>query len=166
VTSPARTLVDLAGVVNEERLEQAVAAAQVARAVSEDDLRAQLARSRGRRGAAALRSLLDRHAPPAATRSEAERLMLRLVRSARLPDPLVNATVGRFRPDFHWPDHGVIAEYDSYEFHTDIRAFRRDREKSNAFQLEGVMVLRFTWHDVTRGRAAFVARLRTALGLS
>jgi very-short-patch-repair endonuclease len=164
LTSPARTLLDLAGVEDAETLEEAVAAAQVRRLVRVEDLWDQLARSNGRRGARALRALLERHAPPANVRSRAERLMLRLIRRSGLPEPLVNERVGRWRPDFFWPEHRVAAEYDSYEFHTDIAAFRRDREKSNDLQLRGIMVLRFTWHELTRTPAKLDARLRQALG--
>jgi very-short-patch-repair endonuclease len=108
---------------------------------------------------------MERHAPAAATRSEAERHMLRLIRRERLPEPLVNAKLGRFRPDFYWPQQRVVAEYDSLGFHQDIRAFRRDREKSNELQLQGITVLRFTWHELTRKPAALVSRLRLALGI-
>ncbi len=165
ITSPARTLIDLAGVVEFERFEEAVAAAQVRRLVREGELRAQLARSNGRRGAKALRGLLDRLAPPAATRSKAERLLLRLIRRAGLPEPLVNTKLGRWYPDFHWPEHGLVAEFDSTGFHQDIGAFRRDREKSNELQLRGVVVLRFTWYELTRQPDRLEARLRQALGV-
>jgi very-short-patch-repair endonuclease len=165
LTSPARTLLDLAGVVDDERLEEAVAKMQVRRLVREGDLRDQLARSAGRRGARALRKLVERYAPAAATRSKAERLMLRLIRRAGLPEPLVNAQLGRWYPDFYWPQQRVVAEFDSYEFHTDVRAFRQDREKSNDLQLMGLKVLRFTWDELTNRPAALEARLRQALGL-
>lgn len=166
LTSPARTLLDLAGLEDDETLEEAVAAAQVHRLVREEDLREQLARSNGRRGAKALRRLLDRLAPPAATRSKAERLLVRLVRRAGLPEPLVNAKIGRWYPDVYWPEHRVVAEFDSIGFHQDIGAFRRDREKSNDLQLMGIVVLRFTWHELTRTPAALEARLRRALARS
>lgn len=163
LTSPARTLLDLAGVEDSETLEEAVAAAQVRRLVTEEELWAQLVSPRGRRGARALRALMERHSPPAETRSAAERLMLRLIRRSGLPEPRVNVKLGRWRPDFYWPEHRVAAEFDSYEFHTDLGAFRRDREKSNDLQLRGVVVLRFTWHELTREPQAVVARLRRAL---
>jgi very-short-patch-repair endonuclease len=163
VTSPARTLLEIAGVEDLETLEAAVAAAQIGRLVKESGLWAQLERGRGRPGAAALRTLMERIAPPAATRSKAERMMLRLIREAGLPEPLVNAKLGRFRPDFHWPEHRVAAEFDSSAFHQDIGAFRRDREKSNELQLRGILVLRFTWYELTRTPEALLARLRQAL---
>jgi very-short-patch-repair endonuclease len=163
LTSPARTLLDVAGIVGAEQLEQAVAAAQGRQLVRETDLRGQLARSGGCRGAKALRALLDRHTVPADARSRAERLMLRLVRNAGLPEPLVNSRFGRWRPDFYWPEYRLVAEFDSWGFHTDIGAFRRDREKSNQLQLQGIMVLRFTWYELTRTPERLVGRLRAAM---
>jgi very-short-patch-repair endonuclease len=162
LTSPARTLVDLAGVVEEERLEQAVAAA-LQRSVTMPELRRQLARSNGRRGAKALRRLLDGKAAPAHTKSEAELRMLSLVRRSGLPEPEVNVWVGRYLVDFYWPDHDLVAEFDGYAFHSDFRSFRRDRERSNTLQLMGITVLRFTWHDLTRRPSALIARLRRGL---
>jgi very-short-patch-repair endonuclease len=163
LTSPARTLLDLGAVVEPGRLETAVARAQARSLVTEAALWEQLLRSRGCRGAAALRELLERHRPPANALSEAEGMILQLIRGAGLPEPLVNARLGRWRPDFWWPQHLVVAEYDSAAFHTDIRSFRRDREKSNELQLSGITVLRFTWHELTRTPEALTAKLRQAL---
>jgi very-short-patch-repair endonuclease len=165
VTSPARTLLDLAGCEDADVLEEAVASAQVRRLVREEHLWEQLSRGNGRRGARELRRLMERNAPPAPTRSRAERMMLRLIRRSGLPEPLVNANIGRWYPDFYWPQEKVVAEYDSSTFHMDIASFRRDREKSNDLQLRGIVVLRFTWHELTRRPRALEARLRQALGL-
>lgn len=163
LTSPARTLLDLAGVEDSETLEGAVAAAQVRGLATEEGLWEQVGRNNGRRGTRALRLLLERHVRPANVRSKAERLMLRLIRRAGLPEPEVNVRIGRWRPDFLWREQRVVAEFDSYEFHTDIESFRRDREKSNDLQLRGFIVLRFTWHELTRTPASLEARLRQAL---
>ena len=89
--------------------------------------------------------------------------MLRLIRRAGLPEPLVNARLGRWRPDFLWSAYRVVAEFDSRAFHSDIRSFRRDREKSNELQLAGFTVLRFTWYELTRTPELLVARIREAL---
>jgi very-short-patch-repair endonuclease len=165
LTSPARTLLDLAGLEEAETLEHAVAAAQASRLVREEELWEQLMRGRGRAGAQALRRLLVRHVSPANVRSKAERLLLRLVREGGLPEPEVNMRLGRWRPDFLWRQHSVVAEFDSYQFHQDIEAFRRDREKNNDLQLRGYVVLRFTWRELTSTPHELLARLRLALQL-
>jgi very-short-patch-repair endonuclease len=71
--------------------------------------------------------------------------------------------VAGFLVDFFWPDHNVVAEFDGYAFHADPLAFRRDRERSNALQLMGITVLRFTWHHLTRTPRDLESRLRQAL---
>jgi very-short-patch-repair endonuclease len=164
ITSPARTLVDLAAVVDTNQLERAVAQAYVGGWVTEAELRRQLERDRGRRGAGRLRALLDREAEPAHTKSEAERRLLRIVRAAGLPEPRANAMVGPYEVELLWADQRVVAEYDSFEFHMNRRAFRRDRERTNWLQLQGHVVLRLTWHDLTRGRHQLRRRLKAALG--
>ena len=60
VTTPVRTLLDLAEVLDRAALARAVNQAQVLRLVRLEDLAAPLARSRGRHGARHLRELVDR----------------------------------------------------------------------------------------------------------
>jgi hypothetical protein len=96
VTSPARTILDLAGVVSPRDLERALAEAQARRLVRRADLLSLLARRSGRPGAAALRRLIEGDAP-ALTQSEAEERFLALIRAAELPTPEVNARIGDTR---------------------------------------------------------------------
>jgi len=70
LTSPARTLIDLAEVVSRRDLERAYDEARFRELVTREELFDLLARSPGRRGQAPLRSLLDLDA---VTRSAAER---------------------------------------------------------------------------------------------
>jgi len=166
ITAPARTLVDLASVVDAEQLERAVATGlRGERWATEREVWEQLARDRGRRGAGRLGALLERDAEPAHTKSEAEALLLGIIREAGFPEPRANMDIGPYEVDLAWPSHHVIAEYDSWQFHSDRTAFRPDRERTNWLQLRGYVVLRFTWYDVTRGRAALLTRLRQALRL-
>lgn len=100
VTSPARTLLDLAAEVGASDLERAVAEALARRLVGRRELLNQLARNRGRRGTAPLRTLLEANGGPARTRSEAERRFLALVRRADLPEPETNVKLGPYEVDF------------------------------------------------------------------
>ena len=85
VTSPARTLLDLATTVTQRDLARATEEAQVQRRVSTHSLNEQFSRYPTHRGTAALRKAI--RTDPALTRSEAERRLLALIRAARLPDP-------------------------------------------------------------------------------
>ena len=82
--------------------------------------------------------------------------MLRLVRSADLPQPRCNKPLhapdhGECKPDFHWPAHNLIVETDGWESHRTLAAFRNDRAKDAALTAAGYRVVRFTWdtHDAT-----------------
>lgn len=160
VTSPARTLLDLAGVLPIEALETAVAEARARRLVRDRDLAAQLVRGRGRRGAAALRRLLDQENGPALTRSEAERRLLGLVRAAALPAPEVNAKVGRFELDFLWRRERVVVEVDGYAYHSGKRAFERDRERDATLVASRYAVIRLTWSRIVSNPEAVIAKFR------
>jgi predicted transcriptional regulator of viral defense system len=71
-TTPARTLLDLAGSVGPRTLEQALAYAEKEGLTRRTDLRSLLARHLRHRGLRALRALLEEPAGPALTRSAAE----------------------------------------------------------------------------------------------
>jgi hypothetical protein len=93
-TTVERTLLDLAAVIPVWQLRRALAEAEVLRIVDLSALRALLRRSRGRRGVARLRLILDElHPETKRTRSELERMFLRMCRNGRLPTPEVNVSL-------------------------------------------------------------------------
>jgi hypothetical protein len=118
LTSPERTLIDLAATLPERDLQRAVEEAQVLRLLTPSSLDAAIERHRGRRGMERLRATLTRQTTPALTRSEAERLLLDLIRAAELPEPRTNTRVGRYEVDMVWPSPRVIVEVDGYAFHS------------------------------------------------
>ena len=162
-TSPARTVLDVAPILPAHQLERIVAEAQVRRLVDHGAIRDQIDRNPGRPGTPALRSLLDLDGGPAPTRSEAERRLVRLLRAADLPAPLVNARVGRFEVDFLWPEHRLAVEVDGYRYHANRRAFERDRARDAALAAAGYTVLRVTWRQMTRTPETVIARVAAAL---
>jgi very-short-patch-repair endonuclease len=153
VTTPLRTLQDLASAVGSRDLERAVEEAQVRRLVT----RQEIERLRGRSGAA------GRGREPSLTRSEAERRLLRLIRVAQLPAPRTNVRVDRHEVDFLWLDERVIVEVDGFGFHSSRAAFERDRAKDRALQAAGYVVLRITWRQLVDEPEAVIAALAGAL---
>jgi very-short-patch-repair endonuclease len=153
VTTPLRTLRDLAATSLTRDLERAIEEAQVRRLVT----RQQVERLRGRSAAAA------RGRQPSLTRSEAERRLLRLVRAAQLPPPRTNVRVGHHEVDFLWPHERVIVEVDGFAFHSSRTAFERDRAKDRALHAAGYVVLRITWRQLVDEPEAVVAALAAAL---
>jgi predicted transcriptional regulator of viral defense system len=152
-TSVARTLLDFAGVAPVWELRKAVGEAEVLRVLDKGAARNLIKRSRGRRGVARLRMLLDELDPDTKrTRSYMERLFLAMCRRAGLPRPEVNVwlDVGdrRFQPDFLWRDHGLIVEADSRRFHDTDSAFLSDRRREQRLQLAGWRVSHCTWWEI------------------
>jgi hypothetical protein len=87
VTSPARTLIDIAAGLGEAEIEAAINEADKLDRIDPESPRAALEQNRGISGVAALRRILDRRTFRL-TDSELERRFLRLVRRAGLPPPL------------------------------------------------------------------------------
>jgi very-short-patch-repair endonuclease len=161
VTSPARTLLDLAATLPERELDRAVEEAQVQRRVSTHSLNEQFSRYPAHRGTAALTKAV--RIDPAFTRSEAERRLLELIRAARLPRPTVNVKLGDWEVDFLWRDNKLIVEVDGYAFHSSRSSFERDRRKDQELQTAGWRVIRFTWRQITEEPEAVIATLAAAL---
>src|SRR4051794_25405956 len=101
VTTPARTLLDLAGVLSRSPLERALDEAEVLRLEGPAEL---LRRHPGHRGAATLRTLLLHPRSPTPTRSALEERFLELVDAAGLPRPETNAIVEGYEVDAVWRD--------------------------------------------------------------
>lgn len=164
VSRVERTLVDLAAVVGDNEVEQAVEAALRRGLTNVDRLAAQL-RS-GRRGTARLRRVLERRASGRPAGSELEVRLLQLLRAAGMPDPVrqyeVRVGAERYFLDVAYPDRRLCIEVDGREAHEGA-AFQRDRTRQNALALAGWTVLRFTWADVTERADEVIAVLARAL---
>ena len=163
VTSPARTLLDLATAVSARDLSRATDEARVHRLVTDLSLNEQFQRYPHHRGTAALRKAIQTE--PALTRSEAERRLLELVRAARLPTPQTNVSVGRHEVDFLWPGHDLVVEVDGYAFHSSRRSFERDRRRDADLTGRGFRVIRITWRQLANEPETVVATLAAALAV-
>ena len=160
VTSPERTLLDLAVMVSEKVLAAAFERAEWLRLVRSSELE-RLTTER-RPGAARLRAVAAE--PLTVTRSALERTLLALCRRHRLTAPLVNTVVCGFEVDFHWPDIGLVVETDGGEFHRTRRAFENDRRRDVVLTTAGFRVVRFTHAQVTH-EGDDTARRLLALGV-
>jgi predicted transcriptional regulator of viral defense system len=147
VTTPARTLLDLAAVLDPHRLARALERAEALRLTSETSLHALLERHAGRPGAACLRRMLAELVPQH-TRSELERRFLTFVEKAGLPRPRTNVwlQLGEdwIEVDAVWSDRRLVVELDSRAHHLTREAFERDRERDRRLQAAGWRVARLT----------------------
>ena len=159
VTSAARTLLDATDPQRE--LNRSVDEARIHRQVTDRSLNEQFSRYPRHPGTPALRDAI--RTEPKLTRSEAERRLLELIRSARLPEPLTNASAGRYEVDFLWPHQRLVVEVDGYAFHSERRSFERDRRKDAELTLAGFRILRITWRQIVEEPEATVAILAAAL---
>lgn len=167
-TTVPRTLLDLAAVVHIGELRKAVSEAEVLRLLDHEAARRLIKRSRGRRGVARLRMLLDEiHPQTKRTRSELERLFLRMCVRAKLPEPEVNAKLDvgdlLLEPDFLWRDAGLIIEADSRRYHDTDSAFQIDRKREQRLMLAGWQVARCTWEQVEHEPRQLAETIRSLL---
>lgn len=144
VTTPMRTLDDLAAVLPQRALERAVEQAETLRLLD-------VAAVRSPR----VRRLIATH-DFAPTRSDLEKAFLALCRRHGLPRPGVNTYVAGFEVDFAWPEQRLIVETDSHRHHGTRAAFERDRARDARLTAQGWRVVRFTYRQLLSGEAATV----------
>lgn len=65
--------------------------------------------------------------------------------------------------DFYWPEHGVAVETDGWDSHRSPLRLQQDLRRNNRLGLADVLLLRFTYADVTRQSKGTVAQVRSAL---
>jgi very-short-patch-repair endonuclease len=163
VTTPERTLLDLAGLLPEDRLRRAVRQAEVERLVNRRDLQFQLSRApAGCRGAGRLAAVIA--IGPAPTRSELEDRTLDLLQRNGFPRPQVNVRVRTlrrsFEVDFLFCDLRLVVEADGDRYHGTRLAREADAQRQADLEAAGYRVVRLNWRQVTREEDETVRRLR------
>lgn len=156
VTTPARTLVDLADVAPRRMLERAIDEAEYLRLD-----RTGLAPKRGRRGSGILTSVLAVHAAGSTrTRSELEELFIALCDTHHLPRPEVNVHIEGYECDFAWREQRLIVETDGGAAHGTRRARERDPVRDADLVVAGWRVIRVTYRRLISEPAAVAEQLR------
>ncbi|MGE2688366.1 DUF559 domain-containing protein [Mycolicibacterium pulveris] len=117
-------------------------------------------RNKGRHGSPAASRLL--RAADDGARSEAERILVKLLKNARITGWKTNYPVGGFKVDVAFPDLKIAIEVDGWAFHSDSEVFVKDRQRQNVIALLGWQVLRFTWLDLTEHPARVIAEIKFA----
>jgi very-short-patch-repair endonuclease len=118
-------------------------------------------RNKGRYGSPAARRLLQ--AASDGARSEAERLLVKLLRKAGITGWRTNYPVGGYKIDVAFPKLKVAIEVDGLAFHSDSDDFHTDRVRQNDIVLLGWQVLRFTWLDLVEYPERVIAVIRSAI---
>jgi very-short-patch-repair endonuclease len=152
VTSPARTLVDLAGVMTPKALRRATREALAQGLVTIPRLTEALRRLGPCRGCTKLARILARgHVP---TRSELEDAVLDLIEAGGLqtPDVGVAMTVDgrRVVPDFRWAEQRLVVEADGAQWHDNQLAREDDAKRQAILEASGERVVRITWQAIAQ----------------
>jgi uncharacterized protein DUF559 len=97
------------------------------------------------------------------TRSDLEGDFLRLCRRHGIPTPEVNVRVGALTVDFLWRRRRLAVETDSYAYHRGQVAFQDDRARDLELRRHGLEVRRYSELQVNESPAQVAADLREAL---
>jgi hypothetical protein len=152
VTTPARTLIDLAAVLRPHELDRAVNQAEILRLPYPD-----LDRYKGRRGVTGLRRA------PTNTRNDFEAEFAAFLDAHGLPTPLINRPLHAIEPDFRWPAHKLIVELDGFGTHGTRAAFENDRARDRKLITAGWRVVRITWRQLHETPTELAHDLRALL---
>jgi very-short-patch-repair endonuclease len=162
VTSPARTLLDLADFGNRRLLERAIDEAEFHRRhLPLGEVHDRLHR---RPRSRLLSAVIAEHvAGSTITESEAEELFLEIVRRTALPRPVLQAPLwGRDR-DFLFREARVVVEIDGRQAHDRHSAFERDALRDAEVVINGYRPLRFTRRAVKFDRTYVEQTLQAVL---
>jgi hypothetical protein len=164
VTSPVRTLLDLAAILDHKRLRRAVRQAQSLGLVDIAELVRRLRGPGPQRGRAKLRRIVA--TGPAPTRSELEDVVLDLLLEGGFAHPDVNVPLHlegrRIVPDFRWPAQKLVIEADGAAWHENRLAREDDAERQALLEAHGERVLRITWQQAIARGPETLRRVREA----
>lgn len=173
VTTVARTLVDLAGVMGLPTLKKTVGRAAIRRKLDLQAVDVAIHHAKRRRGLRLLELALlpyrikDGKVPD--VRSDFETLALPELLDRGFPRPGCNVWLHidgeRLLVDFFWEKQRVVVETDGRETHETPDAFQNDRRRDQFLVSAGYRVFRLTWHQIHGERDAVLARIGRALSL-
>jgi very-short-patch-repair endonuclease len=103
------------------------------------------------------RTLRDCGYGPEPTRSDLERLFVRLCRRHRLPKPEFNTKIGPHTVDVLWRKERLIVEIDSWAYHRSRASFEADRARDRDLSLRGYEVLRYVDREIAKDPATVAA---------
>jgi very-short-patch-repair endonuclease len=168
VTTPARTLLDLAVRLADRALDAAVHHCLHHRLVTRADLAAILDRRPAGTGSAKLRKAFEAYDVGAPAASPLEARIAHRLRFSGLPAPVRQHEVrvaGRRRfLDFAWPEVRVALEADSYRWHSSRGAWESDRARLRDLRRAGWTIVHATQDDVEGGFDRLAADLADLLG--
>jgi Transcriptional regulator, AbiEi antitoxin/AbiEi antitoxin C-terminal domain len=160
LTSPARTVLDLAPDESPRDLARLLQRADDEELLDRRRFDALLDRTQGHLGHARLAAALCAFKPETVIlRSDLERRFRRLVLDAGLPVPQTNVAVEGYELDCYWEAEGFAVELDVYATHGSPRSFEADREREDDLLLAGIELILVTDVRLEREPGETVARV-------
>lgn len=161
VTTPTRTLFDLASSTSPSELRDLFERAEYLEVLDRRRLSELLNGATGRRGLGDLRALMGFESIPLSrTRSALERIVLAVCRDHGLPIPGVNVPLLGYEVDFHWPEARFVVEADGGR-HVGARR-DRDNERDIRLGRTGILVRRYSW-EALKDRGSVGREIREIL---
>jgi very-short-patch-repair endonuclease len=168
VTTPERTIVDLAASLSRARLESAIESAfRQERCTPAELYDAAIVTAHSQKGRRSVLEWLHRRGDGPALEYELEQRTFEVIARSGLPTAERQHQVWvdgiPWAVDLSWPDVRVGVECDGFGSHVSPDAFRKDREKLAALVSVGWSILPVTWDEITRHEDRFIGRVRSAL---
>lgn len=170
VTSPTRTLIDLAASSSAPQLTVALDGALRDHQTTEQFLHQRIValRGRGRYGIPRLLQVIEGIEITRGAHSWLEREFLRIVDAAGMPAPTPQQVLGRrdgklIRVDFHFAETRLVVEVLGYRYHRTALQMKIDAERTNRLTLAGYLVLQFTYDHVVASPEWVAGQVATAL---
>jgi very-short-patch-repair endonuclease len=160
VTSPARTVLDLAPDESARDLGRILQRADEHELLDRRRFEATLARAGGHPGRGKFDAALRIYRPEQAVlRSDLEKRFRRLVLAAGLPRPQTNVVVEGYELDAYWEAEGFAVELDVYATHGSLTSFEEDPKRQDDLLLAGIELIRVTGVRLDREPRETIARV-------
>jgi hypothetical protein len=161
VTSPARTIFDVAPRLTDKALTRAINELRIKRLLKLEHLAELAARLPRHPGTSRIAPLIE--TPKGPTRSAFEDMFPAFAERFDLPPYELNARAAGYEVDVLFPQQRVIVELDGYEFHSTPRAYENDRERDANTLAAGFETVRMTWVRMTQAAEKEAERLHAIL---
>jgi len=145
VTTVARTLLDLADVLEIQALKRVITEAEYLNRFDMTAINAAVQNNPGRRGARLMEAAgARRHR----TRSPLEQRFLGLLERHRVEEPESGVWIAGYEADFVWRQAGLVVELDGLDAHRTTAAMKGDRRRDRILWRAGFRTMRLTDDDL------------------
>jgi hypothetical protein len=141
VTNVARTLLDLADVLEGQALKRAITEAEYTNQFDLSAINAVVQNNPGRRGAKLMEAAIGRRHR---TRSPLEVRFLRFVERHGIEEPESGVWIEGYEVDFLWKRAGLVVELDGFAAHKTRSTFNADRLRDRRLWRAGLRTMRLT----------------------